>query len=230
MKRIYAPTSSPEDWKQFLAEPDKQWRAGYSAMTLARSWEAAEPDLPPEVAATLASSGDPRLYDLALVLAIPEYQVDLPGSRRPSQTDVFALARNDLGLAAIAVEGKVDEAFGPTVGERLDGDGASQGVKTRMAYLLDTLGLPSKIPPTIRYQLLHRTVSALLIAREFHASTAAMLVHSFSPTGKWFEDYQAFLELFGQKAEVNDTVKIGDFANTPLFIGWAKGNQAFRTL
>ena len=42
----------------------------------------------------------------------------LPGGRRESQTDVFVLARRARGLVAIAVEGKVDEAFGPTVAER----------------------------------------------------------------------------------------------------------------
>ena len=41
MKKIFIPTSKAEDWKGFLAEPDKQWRTGYSAKALAYCWEEA---------------------------------------------------------------------------------------------------------------------------------------------------------------------------------------------
>jgi hypothetical protein len=36
---IYLPVKQSEDWKQFLAEPDKQWKDGYSAKTLAETWQ-----------------------------------------------------------------------------------------------------------------------------------------------------------------------------------------------
>lgn len=39
--RFYVPTSSAEDWRRFLAEPDKQWVPGYSAHALASAWETA---------------------------------------------------------------------------------------------------------------------------------------------------------------------------------------------
>ncbi len=39
MNHIYIPTSSADDWRKFLAEPDKQWRSGYSAKELAECWE-----------------------------------------------------------------------------------------------------------------------------------------------------------------------------------------------
>ncbi len=32
---VYVPIERPEDWKQFLADPDKQWKKGYSAYSLA---------------------------------------------------------------------------------------------------------------------------------------------------------------------------------------------------
>jgi hypothetical protein len=87
-------------------------------MTLARSWEAVH-GFPPEVSAALATTTDPVLKDLSMLIAIPEYQVALPGGDRPSQTDLLVLARGAEGLVAIAVEGKVDEAFGPTVEQKL---------------------------------------------------------------------------------------------------------------
>ena len=75
--------------------------------------------------------------DLAV---LPEYQIALDGGIRPSQTDVFVLGRRAAGLVTIAVEGKVDEPFGPTISERR-AEG-SPGVKQRIASLVRCLGLP----------------------------------------------------------------------------------------
>ncbi len=36
MSAIYIPANGPEDWRQFLAEPDRQWKDGYSAKELAK--------------------------------------------------------------------------------------------------------------------------------------------------------------------------------------------------
>ncbi|MDZ4063815.1 MAG: hypothetical protein U1E22_04020 [Coriobacteriia bacterium] len=225
MKRIAVPTQSAEDWKRLLAKPDLHWKAGCSAMTLAQSWETAHPSVPPEVATALDSTGDPVLRSLELLLAIPEYQVDLPGGQRPSQTDVLALMRGSVGLVAVAVEGKVDEAFGPTVGEKRAE--TSAGVDERLAWLISYLGLDS-VPDSIRYQLLHRTASAMLVAQRFDAAAAVMLVHSFSPTDRWFGDFAAFAGLFDVRAELDHVSQISVIDGRPLFIGWSKGDQRFR--
>lgn len=222
MKRIVVPTRSPEDWKRLLAKPDLHWKAGCSAMALARSWEDAQPSVPPEIAAALESADDPSLGGLRLLLAIPEYQVELPGGQRPSQTDVLALMRGQEGLVVVAVEGKVDEPFGPTVGEKRSE--ASAGVDERLAWLIARLGFDS-VPDTIRYQLLHRTVSSL---SSFNAACAVMLVHSFSPTGRWFEDFAAFASLFGVEAGAGSILRINRPAGVPLFIGWRASDQRFR--
>jgi len=56
------------------------------------------------------------LREMELLLAIPEYQVKLPGGSRSSQNDLFVLARAfDGGLAAIMVEGKASEPFCETL-------------------------------------------------------------------------------------------------------------------
>ena len=39
MGRIYIPAKSPEDWRQFLADPEKQWKDGYSAKSMAVTWQ-----------------------------------------------------------------------------------------------------------------------------------------------------------------------------------------------
>ena len=226
MTPILVPTTSAEDWKSLLAKPDLHWKLGYSAMTLARAWEASRTrGFPPEVDAMLRTSGRLDWNAVRLLLAIPEYQVPLPGGERPSQTDLMVLARGAGGLVAIAVEGKVDESLGPTVGEKRAE--RSAGVDKRLRYLQDTLELLS-FPDETRYQLLHRTVSALVVAHDFAAESAVMLVHSFSPTGKWFEDFSAFVKLFGQEAEVGRLVSVGKRGGVPLYVGWCVGDQQFR--
>jgi hypothetical protein len=225
--RIYVPTQSFKDWQRLLAQPDLHWKAGYSAMTLARSWEAAGPQgFPPEVSAALATTTDPLLQGLSMLIAIPEYQVALPGGDRPSQTDLLVLARGADGLVAVAVEGKVDEAFGPTVEQKRAEN--SKGVNTRLHFLTESLGLKEPIPGNIRYQLLHRTVSAMHIAEQFSAKAAVMLVQSFSPTNKWFDDFEDFAALFGVQARSGSVQAVGIRRNLPLFIGWCSGDLEFR--
>src|SRR5262249_4271963 len=162
-----------------LAKPELHWKPGKSAMSAAASWEASGDRFPSELSASLDASGDPDVANLTLLLAIPEWEVALPGGATTSHTDVLALARNDRGLVAVAVEAKVDEEFGPTLGEKRAAVSAGQAV--RLTYLDEVLQLPHSLPDSVRYQLLHRTASAILTARQFHAHVAVMLVQSFSP-------------------------------------------------
>ncbi len=46
-----------------------------------------------------------------------------------------------------------------------------------------------ELDPGVRYQLLHRTASVVIEAKRFHATTAVMIVHSFSPELKWLESW-----------------------------------------
>ena len=203
--RVLVPAESAEDWRRLLAEPDKHWRRGYSAHAIAHCWQDAD-GFPEEIAAVLSRC--PRFEDLELLIAIPEHQVPLPGGQRPSQNDVWALARGPHGLVSIAVEGKVSEPFGEPVGKWREN--ASEGKNVRLRFLCDELGLSYPPPDAIAYQLLHRTVSAIIEARRFLARDAIMLVHSFSASDAWFEDYERFLSLFGL------TARIGEVATVPL--------------
>lgn len=223
MNRIYIPTSSPDDWRKFLAEPEKQWRSGYSAKELAESWEGSN-GFPIELQSLFSKSRNPALQELELLLAIPEYQVDLPGGRRPSQNDLFALARaQDCQLVSIMVEGKVSEPFGDTLESWLRG--ASEGKRKRLKFLRDILCLASEPPLHIRYQLLHRTASAIIEAQRFNAKYAMMIVHSFSPEHKWFSDYQDFLRLFGVASQINELVELPRADGLQVFTGWVVGRQ-----
>ena len=54
MPNIFIPTNSAEQWAQFLAEPVKHWQKGFSARTLAYSWQEAQ-GFPEEVVAVLGT-------------------------------------------------------------------------------------------------------------------------------------------------------------------------------
>ena len=222
MSLVYVPTRGPEDWRALLADPEKHWRAGYSAMALARCWEAAA-GLPPEIASMFAPVGDRP----ELLLAIPEHKVPLPGSARgASQNDLFALIRAGDATLAVAVEGKVDEPFDRLLGDWLVD--ASPGKRERLAFIADTLGLSQPLPRDVHYQLLHRTVSAVIEARRFKTDAAAMIVHSFSPTGKWYDAFERFAAVFGIEAERGRLFPLPPLVGrTTLYIGWAVGEPGF---
>lgn len=219
MSRVYIPAASAEQWSQFLAEPVKHWRQGYSARALAYSWQEAA-DFPAEVGAVLSST----FPAAELLLAIPEHQVPLPGGSRPSQNDIWCLARSQDKLISIAVEGKVSEPFGQTIQEWQAV--SSPGKSERLSYLLNLLGL-SSVPDILRYQLLHRTASAIIEAQRFNATLAIMLVHSFSQSSEWFQDYAAFVALLGGSAAENSVVSVGSRSGVSLHLAWVRGNVAY---
>lgn len=224
MKRIFMPTKGPESWQHLLVGRDRHWKPGYSAYTLAHCWENAD-GFPREIEELFEHSSIAGFQAVELVLAIPEYPVPLKGGRRPSYNDIFALGKGSDGeLIAIAVEGKVSESFGPTLKQW--NAKQSPGRQARLDYLTGELGLTSDLPPTLRYQLLHRTVSALLEARRFNASSAVMIVHSFSDSEKGFPDYQAFVAEFDCDDCSQDLVLLGKFDGISLYAGWAAGINA----
>jgi hypothetical protein len=202
-------TRSPDDWKIHLAKGEKHWRPGFSAMETAYAWEANR-SLPPEIQ---------KLFpDARLLQAIVEYPVPLPGGTTESMNDVFALLSDGDGLVACMVEAKRNEPFGDTL--EVWRHSGSAGKTERLAFLCETLGLnPESLPAHLRYQLFHRTASALLAARAYHARRAVMLVQSFSQEGKWFDDYAAFAALFGITARQGVLQRAQD-KDIQLDIGW----------
>ena len=225
MKKIYVPSVGVEDWQKFLAEPEKQWKTGFSAKSLAYCWEEAN-GFPREVQAIFKASEFDELREIEPLLIIPEHQVPLPPQGgRPSQNDIFVLAKSESHLISIAVEGKVSEPFGETLEDWLAKP--SEGKKKRLNFLKDQLGLTGELPGNVRYQLLHRTVSAILEAKRFMAKKAIMLVHSFSQELEWYEDYQEFLKLFNINASVNKLIKVNNINGIELYCVWVKGDQKY---
>lgn len=225
MKRIFVPTKTGTDWQRLLGKPKLHWKKGRSAMSAAACWEESQPLLPPEITQVLEGSKEQSLSNLELILAIPEWEVELPGGDTSSQTDILAITRNESSLVILAVEAKVDEPFGPTLEEKKSG--ATEGQLGRIAYLERELGRTIPFKDHLRYQLLHRSVSALLTARAFYAHIAVMLVHSFSHTSKWRDDFEAFCQSLGCTSLSQDMREVPNIQGTRLILGWCKGNEKF---
>lgn len=91
------------------------------------------------------------------------------------------------------------------------------------------LGL-SAVPDSVRYQFLHRTVSAIIEANRFGVAHAVMLVHSFSQSSEWFQDYAAFTSLMGASAAENGIVSVGSRSGVSLHLAWVRGNARYLSM
>lgn len=224
MSRILAFTSGPEDWQKLLSDPIKHWKTGYSARTLAFSWEEAD-GFPAEITAAFSQTKEPLLANTKPIIAVPEFKVPLNGGIRPSQNDIFVLAQSLMGPITIMVEGKVNESFGPTLDEWLID--VSPGKDERFNFLLRSLGLRTIPAGTTRYQLLHRAASAVITGEQYRAAACVLLIHSFSNARTGWTDYQAFTKLFGVEANYGEIQRLGTGSNIPLFGVWVEGNPSY---
>jgi hypothetical protein len=219
---IFACTRSIEDWRNFLARPDRHWRVGYSAHSLATSWQEAN-GFPAEIFRVLAT--DPELEGIQPLIGVPEYRVPLPGGSRASQSDILILGGASAGAFSMVVEGKVAESFGPLVNRWLSG--ASPGKLLRWAFITQLLEVSGRPCGHLRYQLFHRAASAVLAARLHHSPFAILVIHSVSAGRVGFADYSAFLQLFGVTAVEDAVHSVGEFCGRRLLAAWVNGLPSF---
>lgn len=219
MKRVFIPSSSASDWRKLLADPDTQWERKASAMELAVSWEAAQKTdrgLPAEVAKVLDQHSS--LAGARLLVALPEHKVTLKGRGKASQNDVWALLRVGNGYISMAVEGKAGEPFASTLEEWLKA--ASNGKTERLDFLCRVLQAATAPSPDLRYQLFHRTASAVLEAQRFGVPLAVMLVQSFREDLQSWNDYSAFCSFLGATAVRGGITEARRTGTEQLFLGW----------
>lgn len=219
MNLIYLPLKELEQWQPLLGNPDKHWKDEFSAKLCAQSWHEAN-GFPASIDAAFKASGAP-FDSLKPLLILPEHQVALPPQgARPTQADVWVLASHRFGLASIAVEGKKDESFGPTMDEWLPG--ASDGKQERRRFLTELLRLSSPVDGQLRYQFLHRAASAILEAKRFRANVALLLIQSFSDTNAGFSDFEKFVGLFGCAASLNTPILLRQLEGISFYASWIR--------
>lgn len=161
------------DVREFLAVDRKHhYQATFSMAETAESWVAAAGHLPRSIADLV---GHPDLCSAHF-----EYPTYVWG-RGLSMTDVMAFTPKTV----IAVEGKVREELGKRVRdwlvERGEGTPSHANRLKAIGRYADAFGLSRKSLYTVRYQLLYRTLSAALAAKDCGFSTAWMIVQAFVP-------------------------------------------------
>jgi hypothetical protein len=220
--RLNVPLKRPEDIIPHLAKRDAHWKNQHSAKELVLAWVNAKNDFPPSVKRLLRNC--PAFEDAELIDGCFEREVDLGTAGRNSQTDLMVIVGLGKKLGIIAVEGKVEEPFGELVSEWND---HSDGKLTRLNALCSTLGLGPSGVSHLRYQLLHRTASAIFEAKRYRSDHALMLVHTFSPTNRWYSDFVTFADALGVSVGSIGTVsssKICEGVN--LRLAWVKDEFA----
>lgn len=217
VRSLDCPVASIEEVRA-LAHPAKHWKDGRSAKELTKAWIGTD-NIPFRVSSVLNSCPTYKLAEMQH--AIFEKKVNLGTPGRDSQTDLMVymtLFRG--GAAVVAVEGKVNESFGPIVGAWL---GESVTKAPRLEKLCHDLGIPVERAMDLRYQLFHRTASAVYEAEKTGAEHALMLVHSFSDRDASFRDFQDFAQALGAPVSAVDTIsepitRLG----IELRLGWVK--------
>ena len=220
MSKIYTATKGLCCWEALHKKG--HWKDDFSAKALAESWEAKPDGFPESVQYVFLNAAPPLFEHTELLFAFPEYKVRLPGGNRASQNDIFVIAKAEGGLISIMVEGKAEESFDRTIAEWLGTD-TSDGKKDRLGFLLVQLNLHVNQVMDIKYQLLHRTVSAMLEAKKVNAPHALMLVHSFSKNYKGYNHYAEFVSLFGLTAGKERIVGPVALNGTEVYFGWVTG-------
>ncbi len=214
-KNIFIPTLNSESWKRLLAEPEKQWKEGFSAKSAADSWEASK-GFPKEI--VLAMNKRNEFKDAELLIAIPEFKVCLDNEKAPSQNDILGLCSNEYGLTVFTVESKVHEDFDKLIKDWND----SEGKNNRLSFLLEKISYPNIDVSSLRYQLFHRLASAVIMAEKFHAKNALMIVQSFESNDELnhYSDFKAFIENYGISSKKEIPIEVATYKGIDINVLW----------
>lgn len=229
MSRLFSEGLGPAVWRAGLADPRRHWKRGRSAWELAVSWEARRntpSGLPPEIEAAL--SLNPHFQNPVLLLGAIEHCVGLDDDTRPSQNDLWAILLTTNGQVSMTVEGKAGEDFDKRLVDWLGAE--SKGKARRLQFLCDTLAICEAPSPELRYQLFHRTASAVIEARRWRMPTALMLVQSFAESESSWTDFQSFAALLRISAQRNTIAGPSRLSNLDLYVGWVDSPTASNEL
>ncbi len=216
--RLHLPMRAPTDVIPHLGAPH-HYKEGRSARLIAETWFKA--NSVPEAVLTVLNQV-PCFTEAELVDAFLERCIELGDGAKPSQTDLLAVLGLPDALVIMAVEGKVDESFGELVSEWSDGASPKSKKPERLKRLTTTLGLDIRTVAPLRYQLLHRTASAIYEAQRYRSKTAIMMVHSFDARNAGLADFKLFaVEMGLPEADAGRVVGPITREGVSLYLGWA---------
>lgn len=219
-----APLSKPTDVQPLLADPQKHWKKGRSAYEAAHAWIGMNknrgPGIPPRVAAVLSS--DPDWSRAKIVTGFFEHATPLDTQKGPSNTDLLLVCDIPPGLGIMAVEAKAGESFGDRVCDWLAVE-PSPGKDARWKWACEFFNVGAETCHELRWQLFHRTASAIIEARRFRSRHAIMLVHDFSGNASSLGDYLNFASVLAiPDARTDGLSGARIFGDVSLRLGWVR--------
>ncbi|MDZ4862877.1 MAG: hypothetical protein SGJ01_05455 [Gemmatimonadota bacterium] len=179
-----------EEWSR--PKRSYQWKAGRSAMELARAWfRTPKSCCPDEVRALLDSHADIR--GVTLKTGRPEYVTPLPERGEGRHHDLWLRGDGLNGRITVCIEAKADESFGERLAKQLQvarkrqpNTAAPERARALLHLLFGRDCNPEAAPwRELRYQLITAaagtalqagidgSVAAVLIVHEFHSSLTA---------------------------------------------------------
>ena len=230
-QRLYgAPLTKPQDAQQFLRDPQLHWKKGRSAYEAAHAWighgGSRGVGLPGRVRDLLNSS--PEWTNASVVTGFFEHATPLDTQKGPSNIDILVVCGLDQCLGIIAVEAKAGEPFGDLVSVWRTAK-PSPGKDARLAWACEFFGVSAAACDPLRWQLFHRTASAIIEAQRFRAKHAIMLVHDFCPEPSWVEDFLAFASAIGiHGAQVGGISDAKTLQGVSLRLAWVCDQPASR--
>lgn len=208
-----------DEWREAMPARlrEKQWKAGRSAMELARAWVGGgSVAIPDEVDRLLQTS--PGFSDTTLEEGRPEEETKLDDFRGNTRNaDLLLIGKRNGQPILIAVEAKADESFGPTIGDYLEEKEQVEGsnAPARIRQLSQAVfGVAPEEIGELRYQLLHAAAATLIAANEHGAARALFLVHEFlnATDRRKVEANEADVETFLQRLGWNGEFGAGRIA------------------
>lgn len=226
-----------EDWIEVVTR--RHYKQGHSAYECAHRWQDIGSRFPDEILTIFRESKQLNLSSLEIKQVYAEFPVWLDTHTTPSKNDLMIFAEGPGNRKVVlAVEAKCDESFAQPVdtwirtadkpmarGQRRLFKGALVPVERkvrRLNFLNAILSTSIGADSIVRYQLLHRTASAVLTARQTYAEAAVVLIQAFTESERNFKDFQVFCDLLGFPRIAKDMV-IGPYftaalPEVPLFL------------
>ena len=116
------------------------------------------------------------------------------------------------------VEGKVEEPFGILMSAWMKD--MKDGKEKRLIFLCNEINISSNSIYNIRYQLIHRTASAVITAKQYHCKSAVVLIHSFSSKNTSYMDFSKFLLLYGLSSSENTLIGSVNLSGIDTYWAW----------
>lgn len=223
MSNLCISTRGIGSWRERLADPDRQWKRRFSAFETAVSWELAATskfEIPSPIGKLFTES---NYRKPALIFAVAEHKVNLPGGAAASQCDVWAVVKTIQGMLSLTVEAKANEPFGDEIVERWLVAGKTEesmsNRKKRFEYVRSHLPPSDSLSP-VRYQILHRCAASVIEAKRFGFQHAAFVVQAFSAPEQSFQDYAVFCQALNIPA-TRGRLATTSVDGVSLSVGWA---------